>query len=56
LPFAPLTRTISLTARRAVLGEMPAQIADQLRPLLSELIVRPAVAAVPWLDGQLRLA
>ncbi|SMY09492.1 LysR family transcriptional regulator [Flavimaricola marinus] len=56
LPFAPLERTISLTARRDLLGAMPGQIAGQLRPLLSEMIVGPAVAALPWLKDELRLA
>lgn len=56
LPFEPLERAISLTARRDLLGEMPGQIAGQLRPLLSEMIVAPAVAELPWLEGQLRLA
>jgi DNA-binding transcriptional LysR family regulator len=34
LPFAPLSRTISLTARREVLQDMPARVAGRLRPLL----------------------
>lgn len=55
LPFAPMTRTISLTARRGVLGEMPAQTADRLRHLLKGLVVDPAVARLPWLEGKLRL-
>lgn len=55
LPFEPLSRAIALTARRGVLGQMPGQIAAQLRPLLSELIVEPTVAELPWLHGALRL-
>jgi DNA-binding transcriptional LysR family regulator len=55
LPFAPLSRTISLTARRGVLDEMPAQMADRLRPVLQELIVDPTVDRVPWLKGQMRV-
>jgi len=55
LPFAGFARTISLTARREVLGEMPARVAARLRPLLSEAIVAPAVAAWPWLAADLRL-
>ncbi|WP_377512654.1 LysR family transcriptional regulator [Octadecabacter sp. R77987] len=53
LPFAPLTRVISLTARRDVLGDMPAGIAAQLRPLLQGMIVDPARAQLPWLGGDL---
>ncbi len=56
LPFAPLSRSINLTARRGVLGDMPGRIAGQLRPLLAEMIVKPAVAALPWLEGGLRVA
>ncbi|MCF2870118.1 LysR family transcriptional regulator [Octadecabacter sp. G9-8] len=55
LPFEPLSRTISLTARRGVLGKMPAQMADRLRPVLQELIVGPTVDHVPWLKGQMKL-
>ncbi len=53
MPFAPLTRVISLTARRDVLGEMPAGIAAQLRPLLQGMIVDPARAELPWLCDDL---
>ncbi|MFV2035307.1 MAG: LysR family transcriptional regulator, partial [Halocynthiibacter sp.] len=42
LPFTPLTRTISLYARRDVLGSMPADVAARLRPLIGELIVKRA--------------
>ena len=55
LPFAPLTRRISLTARRDVLGELPAQIAAELRLLLQSMIVDPAVAELPWLENDLRV-
>ena len=55
LPFGPLSRSISLTARRDVLGDMPAGIAAQLRPKLQALIVDPAVKALPWLSGDMRL-
>ena len=55
LPFAPLSRTISLTARRGVLGDMPGDIAARIRPLLQELIVRPALSQLPWLDNGLRV-
>lgn len=55
LPLPPLSRTISLTARRGVLGAMPDSIAGRLRGLLDELIVAPAVAELPWLKGELRV-
>lgn len=55
LPFAPLSRTISLSARRGVLGDMPARTAKRLRALLAEHVVAPAVARLPWLKESLRL-
>ena len=55
LPFAPLSRTISLTARRGVLGEMPGGMVRRLKPLLAEMMVRPAVAQLPWLAEGLRV-
>ena len=47
LPFEPLTRTISLTARKDILGEMPAQVAATLRPIFQEQLVTPAIARHP---------
>lgn len=55
LPVAPLARTITLTARRGLLGKMPQQIAGRLRGLLDDLTVGPAVAALPWLETRLRV-
>lgn len=55
LPFAPLTRTIALSARRGALGEMPQQTASRLRKLLGDLVVAPATTRLPWLEGRLRL-
>ena len=55
LPFAPLSRTISLTARKDVLQDMPAQVAARLKPLLQDIIVTPAIQAHPFMAGQLKL-
>ena len=55
LPFPPLSRTISLTARRDILGDMPSTIATRLKPLLQEMIVGPAVRIHPWLRDDLKL-
>lgn len=55
LPFDPLSRRISLTARREVLGDMPRQMAERLRPKLDSMIVGPAKKALPWLGRGLRL-
>ncbi|MFK7939424.1 MAG: LysR family transcriptional regulator [Roseovarius sp.] len=53
LPFEPLTRTISLTARKDILQDMPARVAETLRPILRKMIVEPAIAEHPFLDGSL---
>jgi len=49
LPFAPLKRTISLTARKEVLQDIPSRTAARLRPLLQDLIVGPSLQRYPWL-------
>lgn len=55
LPFGRFDRTISLSARAGVLRDMPARVADRLRPLVEQSIVAPAVARYPWLRDDLRL-
>lgn len=55
LPFAPLTRTISLTARKGILGNMPADVAATLKPILRDAIVTPAIARHPFLAESLTL-
>jgi DNA-binding transcriptional LysR family regulator len=55
LPFAPLERTLSLSARAGVLQQMPAQIAGRLRVLLAGHVIAPAIATWPMLEGKLRL-
>mgnify|MGYP003606726701 CR=1 FL=1 len=55
LPFAPLSRSLSLSAREGVLRDMPRQIAGQLRGLIAAQIVGPAQAEWPWLGESLRV-
>jgi DNA-binding transcriptional LysR family regulator len=55
LPLEPLSRTISLTARKELLQDMPAQVAQSLRPILQRSVVDPAIAAYPFLRDQIRL-
>ena len=55
LPFAPLERTLSLSARAGVLRDMPGQIAGRLRLLMQAQVVQPALAEWPWLNGVLRV-
>jgi len=55
LPGAPLSRRISLTAHEGALRAMPARLAARLKPLLTEMIVAPATARMPWLADDLRV-
>ncbi|GHC48868.1 LysR family transcriptional regulator [Neogemmobacter tilapiae] len=55
LPFAPLSRRISLTARQGVLRDMPERVAFTLRDLLQVQVVGPMAAQFPWLAGELRV-
>ncbi len=55
LPFAPLDRTLSLSARAGVLRDMPGQVAARLRGLIAEQVVAPAQAQWPWLGDSLRV-
>ncbi len=56
LPFAPLQRAVSLTARRGVLGDIPERMARRLRPLVAELVVRPSLNRMPWLGETLKVS
>lgn len=55
LPFAPLDRQISLTARRDILGEMPYTISQRLKPLLQDMVLTPSIQRYPWLEDALKL-
>lgn len=55
LPFAKLTRSVSLIARRELLGDVPAQIAARLARILQERVISPALVNKPWLKEDFRL-
>lgn len=55
MPFEPLSRRISLSARAGVLRDMPGRMAALLRPLLAGQVVTPSLARMPWLEGHLRI-
>ena len=55
LPFAPLDRSLSLSARAGVLRDMPGQVAGRLRGLIAAQVVGPAQAQWPWLGDSLRV-
>lgn len=55
LPFEPLSRSLTLSARAGVLRDMPAQIATRLRGLIAAQVVAPAQQQFPWLGDSLRV-
>ncbi|MCV2893263.1 LysR family transcriptional regulator [Lentibacter sp. XHP0401] len=55
LPFEPLSRRISLTAREGILQDMPAGMADKLRPILEQTVIAPALEAFPYAKGMVSL-
>lgn len=55
LPFAPLERSLSLSARAGVLRDIPGQVAARLRGLVDDRVIKPALADWPWMAGSLRL-
>ncbi|MBR9651647.1 LysR family transcriptional regulator [Thalassovita aquimarina] len=55
LPFEPLSRRISLVARKGTLQNMPARVAAELKPVLKHQVVEPAVKAYPFMAGVLEI-
>ena len=56
LPFAPLSRHIVLTARKEILGDVPALIATELRSLLRDLSRNARPEDYPWLETSVSIA
>ncbi len=55
LPFAPLSRTISLIARKGIMQDMPGQVAGELKPIVRSAIIEPAVQAHAFVGDVLKL-
>ncbi|CUH67704.1 Cyn operon transcriptional activator [Thalassovita gelatinovora] len=55
LPFEPLSRRISLVARKGILQDMPKRVAKELKPVLTRHVIDPAVAAYPFMAGVLEI-
>lgn len=53
LPFKELSRSISLIARKGVLDNVPYDIAQQIRPIVDEMLVTPCIEKFPWMKGKL---
>jgi len=55
LPFAPLDRTLSLSARAGLLKDVPGQISQRLKGLIEAEVVQPMRATLPFLGDTLRV-
>ncbi|MEM6407070.1 MAG: LysR family transcriptional regulator [Pseudomonadota bacterium] len=55
LPFSPLSRQISLIARRDDAHGMAETLAGRLRPLIAEEILEFCHGRMPWLEDQMRV-
>lgn len=55
LPIPAFARTLSLYARRDVLGDLPARFAGALRGSVGKQVVAPSCARLPFLAGALRI-
>lgn len=55
LPMAPFSRTITLTARKDMLGDLPEITATRLKGLLATRLVAPAHKRMPWLVPDLTI-
>lgn len=55
LPFEPLARRISLFATNDWTSDVPRDMARTTRMLVQEMVLEPALTALPWLQGDLDL-
>lgn len=55
MPFPEASRTLSICARRDVMGGLPAAVASVLRDVVAEQCVEPAVQRMPWLAPAFRV-
>lgn len=55
LPFRKFSRTVSLYARRGVMGALPERVAGLMRRLIAEHCVTEGEGLAPWLAGSFRV-
>lgn len=55
LPFKPFSRNISLFASADWADRVPRDVAQTMRRLVQDQVIMPALAKLPWLDGELRV-
>ncbi|MEM7089032.1 MAG: LysR family transcriptional regulator [Pseudomonadota bacterium] len=54
-PFGEFSRTISLFTRTDWSDQVPQEVAGMIRRLMQTQIIDPSRAALPWLEGQLKV-
>jgi DNA-binding transcriptional LysR family regulator len=55
LPFEPMSRSISLNARKDAMVKMPEEVAGVLRPIVHQQVMMPLLEQMPWLAESFRL-
>lgn len=55
VPFKPFSRTISLFAGTDWADQVPRDVARTMRLLVGDMVISPALAQLPWLEGELRV-
>ena len=55
MPFKPFSRTITLFAGSDWSDQVPRDVARTMRMLVSDMVITPALARLPWLEGNLRI-
>lgn len=55
LPFTPFSRNISLFASADWADRVPRDVAQTMRRLVRNQVIEPALRALPWLEGELRV-
>lgn len=55
VPFKPFSRTISLFAGTDWADRVPRDVARTMRMLVADMVITPALAQLPWLEGDLRV-
>ncbi|SMD08580.1 transcriptional regulator, LysR family [Primorskyibacter flagellatus] len=55
VPFEPFSRRISLFAGADWADQVPRDVAQTMRMLLTDMVIEPALRQLPWLEGDLRV-
>jgi len=55
LPFEPMSRSISLTARKDAMVKMPQEVSGILRPIVQDQVIAPMLEREPWLTHSFHL-